>query len=551
MHKIIQTLLLIIFFGIAHQPLKAQYAYNQALKPFYHNVASGDPLTDRVILWTKVTPDFPSNSSTITVKWMVATDAEMKKIVQKGKLTTDASKDYTVKIDVKKLKAGTTYYYQFEALSKKSSIGRTKTVPEGEVKHLRFAVVSCSNYQAGYFNAYGRIAERDDLDAVIHLGDYIYEYGEGGYGDSTLVASGKRSLAPKTEIISLEDYHARYSTYRLDPDLQKLHQMHPFITVWDDHESANDSYKGGAQNHTEGEEGKWTEREKAARKVYAEWIPLRGNADKIYRTIQYGNLAELIMLDTRLEGRDKQIKDITNPELYSEDRTILGKEQREWLFRTLEDSKAQWKILGNQVMFADYNIGWAAAASPNYTPEQLEGIFLDIWDGYPAERAKIINFIGEKKINDVVIITGDVHCSFAYDVALRPSVFTEKGKTTTYDPSTGKGSIAVEFVTTSITSANYDENIGKTQAQMLNYQINKPLAAPAPNNVNPNPHMKFANLIDHGYLILDLTPEKAQSDWYFVKDILSENKEEYFGEGWFTKSGENHLQKAEKPASKK
>ncbi len=531
---------------------QAQYPFNESLKPFYHSVASGDPLTDRVIIWTKVTPEEGSTQA-IKVTWRVATDPAMQQVVEKGNLKTDAAKGYTVKVDVVGLQAGTTYYYQFEAMGKKSPIGRTKTVPTGDVKRLRFAVVSCSNYQAGYFNAYGRIAEREDLDAVIHLGDYIYEYGEGGYGDSVLIATGKRSLAPKHEIITLEDYRARYSTYRLDPDLQKLHQLHPFITVWDDHESANDSYKDGAQNHNEEgkDEGEWSVRVSNARQVYAEWLPLRGNANKIYRNVKYGNLAELIMLDTRLEGRDKQIKDISNPELYSEERTILGKEQREWLFNTLENSTSRWKILGNQVMFADYNVGWAAAASPQYTAEQLESIFLDIWDGYPAERAKIINFLTEKKISDVVIITGDVHCSFAYDVALRPSVFTEKGKTPNYDPETGKGSVAVEFVTTSITSSNFDENLGKAGAQMFNYQINKPLLAAAPNNVNPNPHMKFANLIDHGYLILDLTPEKAQADWYFMKDILSENKEEYFAEGWFTKTGENRLQKAEKPANNK
>jgi alkaline phosphatase D len=549
-----QKFLLILLFCalISCGESKAQNPLNEALKPFYYGVASGDPLENSVIIWTRVSPE--KEGTTVSVKWKMATDSAMRKIVQKGTSLTNAEKGYTVKIDVGGLQAGTTYYYQFEALGKKSLIGRTKIVPKGEVNHLRFAVVSCSNYQAGYFNAYGRIADRNDLDAVIHLGDYIYEYPDGGYGDSILIVSGARSISPKHELLSLEDYRSRYATYRLDPDLQRLHQMHPFITVWDDHETANDAYKDGAQNHNENgkEEGEWERRKKNARQAYAEWLPIRGAANKIYRSIPYGNLAELIMLDTRLEGRDKQISKISDPELYSEERTILGKEQREWLFNTLEKSKAKWKILGNQVMFADYNIGWAAAGNPQYTPEQLESIFLDIWDGYPAERNKIINFLTEKKINDVVIITGDVHCSFAYDIALRPSVFTEKGSMPNYNPTTGEGSVAVEFVTPSISSSNFDENLkSMTTAKMLAYQMNKPLPLPAPNNVNPNPHMKFANLTDHGYFILDLTPEKAQADWYFMKDILTKNTEEYYAEGWLTKAGENKLQKAEKPADSK
>jgi alkaline phosphatase D len=516
-------------------------AFAQLSEHFPYGVASGDPLSDRVIIWTKLQP--ANRQALASVSWKVAKDADMRELVQQGEYAAAAANDFTVKVDVEGLAPGTPYYYQFEAAGQRSIIGRTKTAPAGAAEKLRFAVVSCSNYQAGYFNNYGNIGRRDDLDAVIHLGDYIYEYADGRYGDSLLMATGARALKPSTEIVTLEDYRARYALYRRDPDLQLAHQMHPFITVWDDHETANDAYTDGAQNHQAGQ-GDWMERREAARQAYTEWLPIRGEAMPLYRKIQYGDLAELIMLDTRLEGRDKQIMDITDPELYDPARSMLGQEQKAWLFDALENSPAQWKILGNQVMFADYNVGWAAAAFEEYTPEQIESIFLDIWDGYPAERAEIINFIADKQIDDVVIITGDVHCSFAFDIALRPSLLSAGEQGVTYDPETGEGSVAVEFVTPGITSANFDENVGLARARRLEYQINKPL----PNGINPNPHMKYADLIRHGYLILDVRPERVQADWFFSQDILVPTREEVYGEGWLSRRGENRLRRAEGPA---
>jgi alkaline phosphatase D len=516
-------------------------AFAQPSERFPYGVASGDPLSDRVIIWTKLQP--ANRQAPASVGWKMAKDADMRELVQQGEQAALAENDFTVKVDVEGLMPGTHYYYQFEAGGQRSIVGRTKTAPAGAAEKLRFAVVSCSNYQAGYFNNYGNIGRREELDAVIHLGDYIYEYADGRYGDSLLMATGARALEPSTEIVTLEDYRARYALYRRDPDLMLAHQMHPFITVWDDHETANDAYTDGAQNH-QADQGDWMERREAARQAYTEWLPIRGEAKPLYRKIPYGELAELIMLDTRLEGRDEQIMDITNPELYDPERSMLGQEQKAWLFDALENSPAQWKILGNQVMFADYNVGWAAAAFEEYTPEQIESIFLDIWDGYPAERAEIINFIDSKKIDDVVIITGDVHCAFAYDIALRPSLLSAGGQGVTYDPETGKGSVAVEFVTPGITSANFDENIGLARARRLEYQINKPL----PNGINPNPHMKYADLIRHGYLILDVRPERVQADWFFSQDILLPTREEVYGEGWLSRRGENRLWRAEAPA---
>jgi phosphodiesterase/alkaline phosphatase D-like protein len=515
----------------------AQNPYDPALKPFYHGVASGDPMADRVIIWTRVTPE---TEGTVAVAWKVATDAAMSQVVRTGVFTTDAARDYTVKVDVTGLQPYTTYYYSFNALGRNSLVGRTKTTPEGDASRLRFAVVSCNNYEGGYFSAFGRIADRNDLDAVIHLGDYIYEYGPGDYG----TLSAERPVQPKNEIQSLRDYRQRYAWYRLDPDLRRSHQQHPFITVWDDHESANDAYKDGAENHQPETEGPWQTRKEISRRVYDEWMPIRGDASPIYRVKPYGNLVDLIMIDTRIAGRDQQINDVTNPALYAPNRTILGQTQREWLFERLRTSKAKWKIIGNQVIFSEFNVGWAASPQLG-TAQQLESVFLDIWDGYPAERQRIIDFIAENKIDNVVILTGDFHSSFAFDVAARPSAFSPGGPPT-YDPKTGKGSVAVEFATPSISSANFDENVNPQQSAAFEFQINKPLPPQAGPfaGVNPNPHMKYVDLDRHGYFLLDVTAEKAQADWYFVETILKPDSKETFDAGFYTMDGQNRLQKA-------
>ncbi|WP_116126379.1 alkaline phosphatase D family protein [Lewinella sp. IMCC34183] len=266
------------------------------LRPFYHGVASGDPLADRVIFWTRVTPDTVDGRS-IRGEWCVATDPGLEDLVQEGTFTIEGETDYTVKVDVDGLAPATTYYYSFSALGRDSLTGRTKTTPTGATAdHLRFGVVSCSNFQAGYFNAYGRLAERNDLEAVIHLGDYIYEYANREYGNTEVWDD--RIVAPDREIVSLEDYRNRYSTYRLDSDLRHLHQQHPIISVWDDHESANDSYETGASNHQPGDEGSWTDRKEWSRRAYFERLPIRETGNRsIYRTISYGDLADLIMLD--------------------------------------------------------------------------------------------------------------------------------------------------------------------------------------------------------------------------------------------------------------
>lgn len=529
--------------------------------PFFHGVASGDPLSDRVIIWTRVTPE-NMDGATVEVRWVVASDPELSMVVKSGTFIAEEAHDYTIKVDVTGLQSGTTYYYGFSALGKNSLTGRTKTTPIAEqASHLKFGVVSCSNYQAGYFNGYRRLAARNDIDAVIHLGDYIYEYQDGGYGDTSLI--GKRPIKPGHELITLEDYRIRYSTYRLDSSLARVHQQHPFITVWDDHESANDSYEGGAQNHSEGAEGAWEVRKADAKKAYFEWMPIRDNASgQVFRHIGYGNIMDLFLLDTRLEGREKQIENVQDSSLQDTNRTILGSEQREWLFEQLKNSDAKWKVIGQQVIFSELNVGWAAIADPSFSFFGLESLFLDIWDGYPAERQKVIDLITADSINNVVILTGDFHTTLAFDVSSTPvnlvfQPFPGFGNIPFYNPSTsynrisGKGAVAVEFATPSITSANFDENSTDSLALVLQNQINKDIVALGILNLgNPNPHMKYADLIQHGYFVLDIKPDGVQADWFFTP-ILKINEEETAGESWYTKLDSNHLQRAMNPAGAK
>lgn len=296
-------------------------------------MASGDPLHDRVIPWTRATPKQWTDE--VQGRWYVATDARMKRVCCSGRFATDITRDFTVKIDVHGLDPGRTYYYQFETRGSSSPIGRTRTLRSAKAGALRLAFVSCANFPYGYFNAYARIAERNDLDFVVHLGDYIYEYALGEYGDPAL--AGLRDVKPVNEIVSLLDYRMRHALYKTDADLQEVHRQHPFICVWDDHEAANDAYRNGAENHNpEQGEGSWQVRRRHAVRAYNEYMPIRSRSafdDQVYRHFQIGDLADLIMLDTRLHGRDKQAAfktgtadlPVTDPIISDPQRTLLDR----------------------------------------------------------------------------------------------------------------------------------------------------------------------------------------------------------------------------------
>ena len=540
---------LILVFLVVHTiPATAQGAlrirdlYDPALAPFYHGVASGDPLPDGVILWTRVTP--PGRLATrrkVPVTWKVATDPLLSQVVASGNTLATSRTDFTVKIDVRGLQPGQTYYYAFTAQGRQSITGKTKTAPAAPVEQLKFAVVSCANYEWGFFSGYEQISRRTDLDAVIHVGDYIYEYPDNASYSAEEIRD-LRTLFPRNETVTLRHYRTRYATYRLDPNLRRCHQQHPFITIWDDHEFANDAWRGGAENHTPRKEGRWTKRKAAAMRAYLEWMPVRTEGTSIVRTLSYGSLMDLVLLDTRIEGRDIQIDDVNDPALYAPDRTMLGLSQKEWLKNELSSSTATWKVIGNQVIFSEFNIGFAADLDPLTTADFLESQFLDIWDGYPAERAELVDFIATEQIDNVVILTGDIHCSFAFEIA-DPVLGNPN-----YDPVTGAGAVAVEFVTPSLSAANFDEEIGEFFTGLVEDVINRPYPA---TNINNNPHMKFADLDRHGYLVLSVEAQQVQVDYYYLADVLVPQTTETWGAGFITAAGSHLLTPALAPAPPK
>ena len=460
---------------------------------FQHGVASGDPLPDRVVIWTRVTP--PERQDRVEVDWEFATDSLFESVLKYGKFTTGADRDFTVKLDINGLNPGTRYYYRFKSLGETSMIGRTKTAAQvaGEIK---LAIVSCSNYEWGYFNAYGRIAEKKDLDAVLHLGDYIYEYGTRQYRDSTI----ERFVQPEHEIITLDDYRTRYAHYRTDPDLQAVHAAHPFITIWDDHEIANDSYKDGAQNHQQ-EEGDYVQRKEIARKVYYEWLPVR-ESEKLYRKISYGPLMDLIMLDERLEGRTKQLDSLRDPRFNDANRSMLGEVQLEWFKHTLSSSESKWKVIGNQVIYSDLR---NASGGRN----------LDSWEGYPIEKQKIARFFMDEKIKNTVWVTGDTHSSWAFETMVEPI---------------SEEPFAVEFGTTSINSGNWGD--GKTKEQVAEREKGI---------LKNNPHLKYTNQKDHGYLLLTINQNQVKADFMFVETNKVRSDEEMLGYSAIVESGTNRI----------
>lgn len=557
---------------------------NPAQAPFYHGVASGDPLPDRVILWTRVTPSDSTAVDPVSVDWWIASDTAGLDVVSSGRMTTDAARDFTVKVDAGGLEPDRTYYYGFQAFGRPSPVGRTRTAPDGAADHLRFAVVSCSNYQNGYFNAYARIAEREDLSAVIHLGDYIYEHGEGGLSYDPEIGRGHD---PDHEIVTLDDYRIRYAFYRLDPDLQRVHQQHPFITVWDDHEFANNAWSMGAGNHESGE-GAWDRRKQSALQAFFEWLPVRTDApSRIYRRVAYGDLVDFFMLDTRIDGREERdgwtidsrparisaadalkrlsrmglaatadstmraylaeqdadsvdVHDLLAPALgelharwldframpeidldslqQGEYPRLISEEQYRWLTEGLAASTAEWKVLGNQVQLH---------------PMATRVRKTDAWEGFPEERARLLGFIRGNGIDNVASITGDIHATWVADVPADLGLYAQ-------DPVAA--SLLVEFVAPAISARNLAEVLARGTLSYPPRQIERVIR-------RLNPHIKEVNLTEYGYLVLDVTEQRLQSDWYFVDTIERPDEGEAFAFGYFVRRGEHTLQQAAAPAA--
>jgi alkaline phosphatase D len=494
---------------------------------FLHGVASGDPLHDRVILWTRVTPK--SWRDVVQGRWLIAADAKMRRVCSSGGFETDITRDFTVKVDAGGLEPGKTYYYRFETRGALSPIGRTRTLRVGAVSALRLAFASCSNYPYGYFNAYARIAERNDLDFVLHLGDYIYEYALGQYANPAL--AGLRDVTPANEIISLTDYRMRHAHYKTDPDLQEAHRQHPFICVWDDHESANDAWRDGAENHNpEQGEGQWEVRRRQAVRAYNEYMPIRSRSsfdDKVYRRFRIGNLADLVMLDTRLHGRDLQAAfktgqaelPVTDPVISDASRTLLGFDQEQWLEQQLWNSKARgarWRILGQQVMMAQLS---ATFGQTIINPDQ--------WDGYAPARERLFrqlidNNIGNN-IGNNVVLTGDIHSSWCSDLTLNP--WDPSG----YDPASGTGVVGAEFVAPAVSSPGpiSDASTAAVVAGQLRFV---------------SPHMKYIDLYHRGYGVLDVTHERALCQLYHVATVDARSTEQSLATVLVSEAGNNALQ---------
>ncbi len=478
-------------------------------KPFAFGVASGDPTSNSVQLWTKL---LIADTQPQQVQWRIAKDTLLQNIVAEGNADALPENAYSVHVAVEGLEAGTMYFYAFNFEGKSSLIGRTKTAPL-QTESLRFAVTSCNNFESGYFNGFRMIANRHDLDAVIHLGDYIYEYGIREYGKSPNV----RQHIPPHEILSLEDYRTRYAQYRLDPDLMEAHRLHPFMLIWDDHEVANDSYRDGAGNHQQ-QEGSWEARKQRARKVYFEWMPVtRSDSFSIIRKLSYGNLVTLFLLDGRLEGRAKQIKEVNDPAIFSESQTMLGKRQTNWLIDGMKNDSAAWRIICNQVIFSEVYWGHVIKKRPRNT---------DAWDGYPFERNKIFDSLNFYGVKNNIVITGDIHTSWAFDLVNNPR---DKNS---YNPKTGAGVIGSEFVTPSISSANLNERVSTGIANFAASLVKKK---------KHNPHLKFINLVDHGYLLLELSEESATGTWHFTKYLTKPTNEFRTSKPFVTLRDKNRL----------
>ncbi|KAJ3254188.1 hypothetical protein HDU77_004174 [Chytriomyces hyalinus] len=514
---------------------------------FNHGVASGDPLHDSVILWTKVTA--PQTTGSLYVKFTVSSTGKLPdsslpgspptaigEPLITGAVLTGPEVDFTIKLDIKGLNPKTTYYFQFSMASDASAHqaglsygmvysppGKTKTLPapnDSTVSSIEFGVVSCSNLPNGFFNAYAGLAGKTNVDVVLHLGDYIYEYRNGEYGDG---ASIGRVPLPDRELLTLEDYRERHAQYKEDEDLQLLHRLKPWIVIWDDHEFVDD-ISGYAVSKLANES---ISRIPAAMRAYFEYLPIRvatthlykpnrlsfqneaepnilsekiahhnSGTFAIYRNFQFGTLVDLMMLDTRIHGRDKNDWATVGNEL----RTMLGQDQERWLIENLKDSSDRgtaWRVIGNQVVFSPMD-HWGFMFNT------------DAWDGYPASRRRIIDAIESHRIKDVVVVTGDVHTSFAFDVPKSMD---------SYDKRTGSGSLLVEFVSPAISSPSPLESVYLGGLNQLAETLFPKM----------EPHMKWMDLSRRGYMVLKVGLERTVCEYWYVRNVRQRSSKSALG----------------------
>ncbi|MEU3607689.1 alkaline phosphatase D family protein [Streptomyces sp. NPDC035033] len=503
---------------------------------FLHGVASGDPLPDGVLLWTRVTPSpeaVPGSGlgADVRVDWEVAEDRSFARVVASGSATATAAADHTVKADVRGLRPATAYFFRFTADGVVSAAGRTRTAPPAgaAVPGVRFGVVSCANYEAGHFSAYRHLAARADLDAVLHLGDYLYEYASGVYPEAKDTV---RPHEPRHEIVSLADYRTRHGWYKTDPDLQALHAAHPVVAIWDDHEFANDAWTGGAENHTPGAEGDWAARVAAAKRAYFEWMPVRTSTEgTVFRRIRFGKLADLHLLDLR-SFRSAQAKTGSGT-VDDPDRTLTGRAQLDWLKAGLAGSDAAWQLVGTSVMISPVAFGALPAHLLEPLAELLglpaEGIAVNVdqWDGYTDDRKELLAHLSSRAIRNTVFLTGDIHMAWANDVPARAATYPLSA------------SVATEFVVTSVTSDNLDDLLNVAPGTLSVVAAGAVKAA--------NRHVKWVDMDHHGYGVLDVTAERSQMDYYTVSDKRDPAATASWARSYRTLSGTQRVERVYQP----
>jgi alkaline phosphatase D len=481
------------------------------------------------------------------VRWEVATDARFTKVVRRGTAVTGPFRDHTVKVDVTGLRTATWYFYRFTALGGRSRVGRTRTAPAERATpaRLRLGVASCANWQAGYFAAYRGLARRNDLDAILHLGDYFYEYGAGGYGEGPENTDVRRHDPPH-EVVSLSDYRRRHAQYKTDEDLQDLHARYPFIVTWDDHEVTNDQWSRGAENHNPGE-GDYLRRRARAHRAYDEWMPARmsgtaalNDGARLYRRIGWGQLAEISMLDLR-SYRSKQVDTAaptpvptTEQQISDPERTLLGAAQMRWLKNSLSRYRPLWRVVGNPVMIAPVTFAQVPRELLNpindvtgLLPDDGFPYNVDQWDGYTADRREILDQIADHQVENALFVTGDIHsgwaCELPYDAA-------------TYPVSESAG---VEFVCSSVTSNNLDDITG-SPPRTSSLAVEEIIKA-------NNRHVKYLNFDDHGFSVLDITPKRAQMDWFVIADRSDRRTAISHTASYATRVGTNKVEAVDGP----
>ncbi len=523
---------------------------------FGYGVASGDPTATTLIIWTRVAPSIDATpgsgqGAATPVSWQVATDAAFKKIVKQGTCTTSPDSDHTVKVDVTGLAPYTRYFYRFSAAGQTSVVGRAQTAPDvaGKVHALRFALVSCSNFTGGYFTAYRQIAKRTDLDFVLHVGDYIYEYAnapsdgpDGRYGPAELI--GKRDVLPENTLLSLKDYRLRHALHKADPDAQAAHQAMPWITIFDDHEVANNSWEGGAENQPAGTtREEFLARRNAAYQAYLEWMPFRlpeqaADADgtTFYKKFTFGALGDLSILETRqhrakptdsdvaaaptnaggfIPAGLKGLTDRSDAEMADPSRHLPDPTQMQWLKGNIA-SPGHWHLLGNQVIITPVRFP-ASAMAPQLLqknggplPDDAMLVNSDQWDGYQADQADLIASMAKQPAanGDVVVLTGDIHSSWVTEI---PTSGYVAGKTD-YE------SAGVEFVTPSVTSDGFYEQVLPAVLKKIptaNPELGVSVTKSIINDAQKiNPWVRYLDGIAHGFTVIDVTPKRVQADFF-------------------------------------